>query len=92
MEAKRIKEAVQAAKRFPLVQVIWLDHSSIDRWKDLDEIKEYEPVVIITTGHLVHENEDAVFISLNIGEEDTASCTMNILKKLIINRKKLCTT
>jgi hypothetical protein len=73
----------------------WIDHHSIDEWTETAEL-ECNYSTITTVGMKIKENADVIVMSLNFdpglhkNSEESASCTLNIIKSCITRSVKLC--
>ena len=46
-----------------LVRVEWEDSAGLGRWRDLQVVKKEEPLVIVTVGYLLRDDEKGITIA-----------------------------
>lgn len=77
--------------RYPVEYIKWIDHFSVDEWKQVEDI-DAAPAPVESVGWIVKENEAVVVLAVNAcskSEETEVSCTMVIMRSCIIERKRL---
>lgn len=75
--------------KFEIIE--WLDHCTYTntQWRTEDEIKELEPVRVLTLGFVIQEDATSIKI-VSTGADNGAMCgDFLILKKAIVRRKKI---
>jgi hypothetical protein len=73
------------------VSIHWLDAQSSCDWKELDEVEQQKLALCISTGYLVHEDEEALtlvsdFASTNRIDIDSIGNSITIPKSCIVKR------
>jgi len=84
MKAEKIKK--------PLLLVKWFDTYSNDRWRDINEAKEWgsERLIIHSVGWLIDESKDHILLAGGIqDDEDMAHLFIHIPKANIIHKIKI---
>lgn len=79
-------------KEYAVEHFVWLDHSGgTDGWTELADIQKYvdKPFFIHSVGIVVAENKDRVVMVQNMDHQLLASHHMTLLKKDIVERKKI---
>ena len=73
----------------------WKDHHSVDDWTNVEDL-ECQYSTIYSVGIKMKETAEVIVLSLNYDpglhetSDESASCTMNILKKCITRSVRLC--
>ena len=76
-----------ADPKWPLVLVRWLDHTSDDSWRHVDE-HDSEPHICMSAGWLIKETEKYIAVAGSCGDGDVC-CVMNIVKSCILEQRTL---
>lgn len=74
--------------KYPIEYVVWDDHYSIDAWKDISE-HDNNSMQVTSVGFLIKEDDKAITLCLNLGEDDEVSAAMIIIKAQIVQRKRI---
>lgn len=82
-------------KDYPMMYITWWDHvgHTESHWRGIEEARELKPILVHTTGFVLHETKDAIVLgqSLHCHEEfnDTYANDICIVKKLINSKREL---
>ena len=76
-------------KKFPLICVLWYDHSGDAGWvESLDELDE-PPIMCKTVGFKVKETETSIHIMSTLTDDGSQGGNNEVLKSCIIKEKVL---
>ena len=76
-------------KKPKLYRVEWIDAFSAGGWKNLEDLKDPEPMKIQTVGYLIHEGKRYDTYAQNLSSGNRYSDTMSIPKGWIKRRTPL---
>lgn len=86
-----VARKVDRKKVGPLTFVEWVDHcSSCDTgWQSFEELRENKPLLVWSSGWLIHETKQYITLASTIGSNGHAFGDLIILKKCITKRENL---
>lgn len=68
---------------YKIAKVEWEDAHSIDEWTPTNEILDYEPAIVYSSGFLIKNDKYCVTLAGNVDPDGALSCTMIIPKKMV---------
>ena len=76
-------------KKYPLVEITWLDHHGDAGWSDEHDTEDDNPVECRTVGWLVKTGKVHLFVYDSLTNDGGRGGVSKILKKCVTNKKVL---